>query len=321
MGSVLHANAKTTPRIRKEIQESVESAAALAKRYNLNVKTVLKWRNADDVMDKRSGPIQPKSALSITEQEIICEFRRITKLPLDDVYISLKDKIPALTRSNLHRCLKRNGLNVLPVDEEKREKKKFKEYGIGFVHIDITEVRTEQGKCYLFVGIDRCSKYVYAEIYETQTIEHACLFLTNLIAHYPFKITQILTDNGAQFTYALLAEHLRPKNKEHPFDIICAMHDIEHRLTQFRHPWTNGQVEVTNRIIKNHTTKVYFYETIKELKEHMMAFLLYYNHQRKLKALKYQSPYDILLKEFGQNPNSFKQDPNHMILGLNNEMH
>ena len=127
-----------------------------------------------------------------------------------------------------------------------------------------------------------------------------------------------MTDNGAQFTYALLAEHLRPKNKEHPFDIICAMHDIEHRLTQFRHPWTNGQVEVTNRIIKNHTTKVYFYETIKELKEHMMAFLLYYNHQRKLKALKYQSPYDILLKECGQNPNSFKQDPNHMILGLSN---
>jgi hypothetical protein len=77
-------------------------------------------------MDKRSGPIQPKSALSITEQEIICEFRRVTKLPLDDVYISLKDKIPALTRSNLHRCLKRNGLNVLPVDEEKREKRNLK---------------------------------------------------------------------------------------------------------------------------------------------------------------------------------------------------
>ena len=30
MGSVLHANAKTTPRIRKEIQESVESAPTLA---------------------------------------------------------------------------------------------------------------------------------------------------------------------------------------------------------------------------------------------------------------------------------------------------
>ncbi len=36
-------------------------------------------------------------------------------------------------------------------------------------------------------------------------------FLNNFINHCPFKITKILTDNGTQFTYALLAEHLRPK--------------------------------------------------------------------------------------------------------------
>lgn len=114
MGNILHANAKTTPRIRKEIQESLESAPKLAKRYNLNVKTVLKWKKAQSVEDKRSGPIQPKSVLSSTEQQVICEFRRVSKLPLDDVYSALKDKIPALTRSNLYRCLKRHGLNVLP---------------------------------------------------------------------------------------------------------------------------------------------------------------------------------------------------------------
>jgi len=284
MGNILHANAKTTIRIRKEIQESVESAAKLAKLYNINIKTVLKWKKAKDVVDKRSGPIQPKSALSITQQQIICEFRRISKLSLDDVYIALKDNIPPLTRSNLHRCLKRHGLNILPKEERAvTEKKKFKDYPIGFVHVDITEVRTKQGKCYLFVGIDRATKYVFTEIYESMTMDIACRFLKNLIAHCPFKITKILTDNGAQFTYALLAEHLRPR-KKHAFDVICEDHGIEHRLTKFRHPWTNGQVEVTNRIIKNHTTKAYYYETLDELKAHMMAFVLYYNHQRKLKA-------------------------------------
>jgi transposase-like protein len=318
MGSILHGNAKTTPLIRKEIQESMESAPTLSKRYNLNIKTIFKWKNAERVVDKRSGPIQPKSALSITEQNVICEFRRVTKLPLDDVYISLKAKIPALSRSNLHRCLKRNGLNILPVEEgKKREKKSFKEYGIGFMHVDITEVRTEQGKCYLFVGIDRFSKYVYTEIYATQTIEHSCLFLKNMIAHCPFKITKILTDNGSQFTYELLAEHLRPKNKTHAFDAICLEKGIEHRLTQFKHPWTNGQVEVTNRILKDYTTKAYFYVTIDELKVHMMTFVLYYNHQRKLKSLKYQTPYDIIIQEFDKNPLLFKINPSHMLLGLN----
>ena len=31
------------------------------------------------------------------------EFRRVSKLPLDDVYVALKDQIPELSRSNLHR--------------------------------------------------------------------------------------------------------------------------------------------------------------------------------------------------------------------------
>lgn len=319
MGILLHGNAKTTPRIRKEIQDSVESAAALAERYNLNIKTVLKWRKADGVVDKRSGPTKPRSALSTTQQDLICEFRRLTKLPLDDVYLALKDKIPELSRSNLHRCLKRNGLNILPKEEKsEREKKKFKHYPIGFVHIDITEVRINEGRCYLFVAIDRASKYVYTEIHNNQTAEIAALFLENLIDHCPFKIHKILTDNGAQFTYALLAEHLRPRHKKHAFDVICEAHGIEHRLTQFRHPWTNGQVEVTNRVLKQHTTKSYFYESLEELKVHMMAFVLYYNHQRKLKALKFQTPFHIILKAYEENQADFNFNPNHMIMGLNN---
>ena len=38
-------------------------------------------------------------------------------------------------------------------------------------------------------------------------------------------------------------------------------HDIEHRLTKPKHPWTNGQVERMNRTIKEATVKRYHYET------------------------------------------------------------
>ncbi|MFN7225818.1 MAG: IS481 family transposase [Holosporales bacterium] len=318
MGSVLHANAKTTPRIREEIQNSKESIAALAKRLSLNPKTVLKWRQRrGSVVDKRSGPIKPKSVLSTTDEQIICEFRRVTKLSLDDVFIALRGKIKALTRSNLHRCLKRNNLNVLPKEpSDPKQKKFFKDYPPGFIHIDITEVRTEEGKLYLFVAIDRCTKYVYAEIYTQMTTENACLFLKNLIEHYPAKITKILTDNGAQFTYKLLAEHLQPK-RTHPFDVICQQNNIEHRLTKFRHPWTNGQVEVTNKIIKQYTTKTYHYETTEELKHHLMVFLLFYNHQRPLKSLKYKTPFDILKEFYEKEPALFYSNLCHKIMGLN----
>ncbi len=318
MGNILHGNAKTTPRVREEIQKSTESIAKLAKKYNLNPKTVQKWKNAGRTHDGKCGAKVVRSVLTVTEQQVICEFRRVTKLSLDDVFAALEDNIPALTRSNLHRRLKRFGLNVLPKDENPpKEKQKFKDYPPGFVHVDISEIRIDGGKkLYLFVGIDRCSKYVYVELYDRMTTENACKFMKNMINDFPFKITKLLTDNGAQFTYMLLAEHLRPK-KTHPFDEICIENGIEHRLTKFRHPWTNGQVEVTNRIIKHYTTKTYHYEAADELKKHLMAFLLFYNFKRPLKALNFKTPFDRIIQFFETNPQDFNKNPRHMLVGLN----
>jgi len=67
--------------------------------------------------------------LAPEEEHVIGEFRRLTRFALDDVYISLKPHIPALTRSNLHRCLVRHGLNRRVPEENTRpggsKKKKF----------------------------------------------------------------------------------------------------------------------------------------------------------------------------------------------------
>ena len=319
MGDIQHANAKTTPRIRKEIEESKETITELAARLLLNPKTIMKWKNARRITDKKSGPRVPRSTvLTKQEEEIICEFRRVTKFSLDDVFIALKDEIPKMTRSNLHRCLQRHGLSRLPKEDVvKNEKKSFKEYHIGYVHIDISEVHSQKGKAYMFVAIDRATKYTYVAIHEKMTQAISCEFLQNLINDVPFKIHTILTDNGAQFTYKLLAEHLRPKTKIHPFDLVCEEHSIEHRLTKFRHPWTNGQVEVMNKVLKSHTIKLYHYETLEALKQHVMSFLLLYNYQKKLKALKFQTPYDTIIQIYQANPEYFKLNPENKTVGLN----
>ena len=68
MGSLHHANARTTARIRKEIQDSKETIAALAERYHVNFKTILKWKNADSIEDGKSGPKEPRSTV-LTEAE------------------------------------------------------------------------------------------------------------------------------------------------------------------------------------------------------------------------------------------------------------
>ncbi len=92
-------------------------------------------------------------------------FRRHTLFPLDDCLYALQATIPKLTRSSLHRCLERHGIGRLPdVEGDNLKRKKFDTYPIGFFHIDLAEVRTAEGKLYLFVAIDRTSKFAVVEL-------------------------------------------------------------------------------------------------------------------------------------------------------------
>lgn len=50
---------------------------------------------------------------------------------------------------------------------------------------------------------------------------------------------------------------------------------------------------------------------------HLMAFLLAYNFQRPLKALKFKSPYDIILEKYKQKPALFHLNPNQKIMAPN----
>ena len=147
MGQILHGSATTTEAVRRAIQNSQESLRALALRYSINQKTVAKWKRRTSVQDLPTGPGEPRSTvLSLEEEAIIVAFRRHTLLPLDDCLYSLQATIPHLSRSSLHRCLQRHGISRLPeVEGDKPAKKKFKRYPIGYFHIDIAEVRTEEG--------------------------------------------------------------------------------------------------------------------------------------------------------------------------------
>src|SRR6202158_4550366 len=187
MGQVLHGSATTTEAIRRAIQHSQESLRALAKRHGINQKTVAKWKSRNSLADLPTGPKEPKSTvLSIEEEAIIVAFRRHTLLPLDDCLYSLQATIPHLTRSSLHRCLQRHGISRLPdVQGDKPDKKKFKSYPIGYFHIDIAEVRTEEGKLYLFVAIDRTSKFAFARLEDAATVHSASPFLNALIQAVP----------------------------------------------------------------------------------------------------------------------------------------
>ena len=315
MGQVLHGSATTTKAVRRAIQNSQESLRALASRYGINVKTVSKWKRRQSVSDMPTGLIKPRSSvLSVEEEAIIITFRRHTLLPLDDCLYALQATIPHLTRSSLHRCLQRHDISRLPeVAGEKPAKKKFKSYPIGYFHIDIAEVRTAEGRLYLFVAIDRTSKFTFVQLHPRAGKIQAAQFLRELQQAIPYAIHIILTDNGIQFTN-------RSQDKyafEHIFDRVCRESGIEHRLTRVKHPWTNGQVERMNRTIKEATVKRFYYDNHAQLRTHLQNFVYAYNFARRLKTLKGLTPYEYICKVWTTEPLQFNLDPIHQMPGLN----
>jgi transposase-like protein len=315
MGQILHGSATTTHAIRAAIQRSQATAKELSERFSLNPKTVAKWKKRAFVHDAPMGPKNPRSTvLTLEEEAIAVAFRKHTLLPLDDCLYALQATIPHLTRSSLHRCYQRHEISRLPkVEGDKPAKKTFKKYPIGYFHIDIAEVRTGKGKLYLFVAIDRTSKFAFVQLHKKAGKMEAAQFLRDLVDTVPYKIHIVLTDNGIQF----INRQRDRQAFEHVFGRTCREYAIEHRLTKVSHPWTNGQVERMNRTLKEATVRRYHYENHNQLKDHLAAFLAAYNFAKRLKTLRGLTPYEYICKCWTENQDQFRLDPIHHMPGLN----
>lgn len=112
--------------------------------------------------------------------------------------------------------------------------------------------------------------------------------------------------------------HYTTRWRGHPFDRACQGHGIEHRLTKPNHPWTNGQVERMNRTLKDATVRRYYYETHRQLEDHLAAFLDAYNFARRLKTLCGITPYEAICNAWADEPERFRIDPIQLTSGLNN---
>ena len=76
--------------VRRAVQRSQHSVAALARLHGIDRKTVAKWRKRTSTEDAPVGPTTPRSTvLSVEDKATIVAFRRHTLLPLDDCLYAL----------------------------------------------------------------------------------------------------------------------------------------------------------------------------------------------------------------------------------------
>ena len=102
-------------------------------------------------------------------------------------------------------------------------------------------------------------------MYKNKTANNAVDFLEECQSYFPFYISHVLTDNGAEFTDKFTCKKNKASGNHH-FDMACIEGNIDHRLTAPFTPKTNGMVERVNGTTKNSTVKVLTYENETELK-------------------------------------------------------
>ena len=113
----LHANATTTPKTRAYIQRSKAPVAVLAAELGVGEKTIRRWRSRKSVADRSHTPKRLAISLSAAEERLVLELRTALALPLDDIVEVMRRCVNAkLSRSAIHRCLRRHGVSARPKD-------------------------------------------------------------------------------------------------------------------------------------------------------------------------------------------------------------
>ncbi|MDR2572995.1 MAG: IS481 family transposase [Desulfovibrio sp.] len=315
----LHKNARTTPAIRAEIAASRDSVAVLAARYGVGQRTIRRWRAREVFTDASHTAHRLQTTLTPAQEAVVVALRKSLLLPLDDLLAVCREFLcEKVSRSGLDRCLRRHGvgnLKALQPATLRTPVKTFRAYEPGYVHVDIKylpQMADETARSYLFVAIDRATRWVFVQIRSDKSAASARAFLTALHEACPIKIAKILTDNGKEFTDRLFASREREPSGQHEFDQLCQALGIEHRLTKPRTPQTNGRVERFNGRISD-VLRTHHFLSGQDMRQTLQRYVHLYNHQLPQSALHSKTPWQTMKDWYDQKPELFhrKPAPNH----------
>jgi transposase InsO family protein len=167
-----------------------------------------------------------------------------------------------------------------------------KAYEAGYLHINLQylpQMADEDWLQYLFVAVDRATRWAFVRIYPTQTAANARRFLRHLAQPPQMKITRELTDKGKAFTDWLFGLCKRAATGRHEFDELCADLGIENCFTPPVRAQTNGMVERFNGRIADVLQSQRF-QSGEDLVQTILRYVALYNQQLQQSAMASRAP-------------------------------
>ena len=228
-----------------------------SQRYKISRKTIHKWmkRYDGDVKSLRDHSHRPKtSPRSHTEEEIRKIRKRLKRHRWRDlilVYQELTERDGYCRSYGGFKRIARKLQEAKPKKKKKRQNKPYQraDYPGQKVQIDVKYV---PGKCvvngekyYQYTAVDECSRWTFREMYDEHSTYSSWQFLITLLKRCPFPIREVQTDNGTEFTNALLVTKSKHKTM---FEEELEQDGILYHRIRIATPRHNGKVERQHRL-------------------------------------------------------------------------
>ncbi len=251
----------------------------------------------ESLTPRRRGPKwKSRRTLPFIEQKAL-ELRRQGSSRYE-IYAILKETLKSRTPapSTIYAISRRHGLNRLtkPIRRSRRRIIKTRAGELGHLdchHLSKDIIVGAKQRYYLVCIVDACTRLAWAEVVDdvkSLSVMFASLKILNLLnVEYGLRFEAILTDNGPE-----VASH--GKKDRHPFERMLQELGITHRYTRPYRPQTNGKVERFWRTLNEDMLDETTFESVDELKNELVEYLLYYNTVRPHQGLNGITPFQAI---------------------------
>lgn len=145
-------------------------------------------------------------------------------------------------------------------------------------------------KYYQYTAIDECTRLVYRELYDEHSTYSSKDFLLKLIDALPFPIREIQTDNGTEWTNALLVKD--PSREKTLFENQLEQWNILYHRIRIATPRHNGKVERQHRIDEKRFYRHMRMYSLEDGRKQLKAYNKRSNDIPKV-CLNYRSPNEV----------------------------
>ncbi|MFM5883677.1 DDE-type integrase/transposase/recombinase [Methanobrevibacter gottschalkii] len=277
-----------------------------ADRFRVSRKAIYEWKKKYDgtwksLMDKSHRPHHHPAEHTQEEYDLI---RKYWEKNQDDrivLWQKIRDKGYARSYKSMCRAIRRMQLGSTEKPRKGYKPKPYEQmtYPGQKVQIDVKYVPTYcvagETKYYQYTAIDEYTRLVYREMYDEHSTYSSRDFIQKVVKFFPFKIELVQTDNGTEWTNALISNTPTPTLFEAELEKL----GIRYTRIRIATPRHNGKVERQHRTDEKRFYKKMRMYSLEDGRKQLAKYNRKSNNIVKI-CLDFKSPNEKLQEYFAQ---------------------